>query len=181
MMKRISVAVVTLVFALSSLSLGLAGDKGLKVGYVNIMEVLSGYSGYKGAKVRLEKAMKTKQAELQGMEQELMELQQEYEKKKSILSEKARKEKQYIMQKKLEDYQNVQQQANRELAAKEQQMTEVLLDELRDYIAQVAKQKGFDLVLDKTAVLYEKSGSADITKLVLEYVEKADAKKKAAK
>jgi len=180
-MKKILVAGMALFFALSNLNVVLAGDKGLMVGYVNIMEVLSNYSGYKGAKLRLEKAMKAKQAELQGMEQELMELQQEYEKKKSILSEKARKEKQYIMQKKLEDYQNVQQLANRELAAKEQQMTEVLLDELRDYIAQVAKKEGFDLVLDKTAVLYEKSDGADITKLVLEYVEKADAKKNAAK
>jgi len=180
-MKKILVAGLALFFALSSLNLATAGEKGLKVGYVNIMEVLSGYSGYKDAKLRLEKAMKTKQAELQGMEQELMELQQEYEKKKSILSEKARKDKQYIMQKKLEDYQNVQQAANRELAVKEQQMTEVLLDELRDYIAQVAKKQGLDLVLDKTAVLYEKSDSADITKLVLEFVEKADAKKKASK
>ncbi len=178
-MKKIIVACLAVVFSLSCFNGALAGDKKLKIGYVSIMEVLESYSGYKDAKGRLEKAMVAKRKELQALEKDLMEMQQEYEKKKAILSEKAKEEKQYIMQKKLEDYQNIQLQANRELQAKEQQMTEVLLEELRDYIGVVAKKEGIDLVLDKTAVLYQKAEGADITEQVIEYVDKAEAEKKA--
>ncbi len=178
-MKKIIVVCLAVVFALSCFSGAVAGDKKQKIGYVSIMEVLESYSGYKEAKGRLEKAMQAKRKELQVLEKELMELQQEYEKKKAILSEKARGEKQYIMQKKLEDYQNLQLQANRELQVKEQQMTEVLLEELRDYIGVVAAKEGVDLVLDKTAVLYQKATGADLTKQVIDYVEREEAEKKA--
>ena len=171
MRKIVAVAVVAAV-AFFCASGAAAGGKGMKIGYVKILEVLESYGGYADAKGRLEKAMQAKKKELMELEKELMELQKEYEKKKSILSAKAREEKEYILRKKLEDYQNIQLQANRELAAKEQQMTAVLLDELKEHIAKVAEDEGFDLVLDETAVLYQKGKGIDLTAKVVEYVKK---------
>ena len=178
-MKKIVAVSVALAVAFTLACPAMAGSKGSKIGFVKIMEVLESYGGYKDAKQRLEKAMKAKKKELLELEKELMDLQQEYEKKKGILSAKAREEKEYIIRKKLEDYQNIQLQANRELAVKEQQMTEVLLDELREHIASVAEKEGFDLVLDETAVLYLKGEKTDLTKRVVEYVKKREAEKAA--
>ncbi len=178
-MKKIIAMGVVLAMALFCASGALAGSKAIKIGYVKLMEVLESYGGYKDAKARLEKAMKAKKNELMELEKELMELQREYEKKKAVLSAKAREEKEYILRKKLEDYQNIQLMANRELALKEQQMTAVLLEELKEYISAVAKKEGYDLVLDETAILHLEGKGNDLTEQVVEYVKRQEAKKAA--
>jgi outer membrane protein len=143
-----------------------ASAKDLKIGTVDLQKLFKAYPGYKTAEKKLKALASKKQKELSEPEGELTDLQKELEGSGSVLSSKEKKKKATQYQEKLKDYTILQKQMQMELAAKQDEMVAGILDEVKGIVADVAKDKGVDLVLDAEKTVYV-NGGVDLTDAVL--------------
>lgn len=143
-----------------------AQAKDVKVGTVDLKKIFQEYPGYEPAQAKFKALAEKKQKELSEPEQELGDLQKELESSSSVMSAKEKQKKTAQYKKLLEDYAQQKSQIQNELAAKENDMTMGLLDEIKAVVADVAKEKDIDLVLDSEKTVYVKDGT-DLTDPVL--------------
>jgi len=156
--------------------------KEAKMAVVDAQRLLFEYKKTRELSERFDREVARNQKQLEEMAQEVQSLQAEYQKSKSVLTEKARQEKEYLIQKKVEDLQAFQVQLRVQLDKKREDLQKMLIDEIRGHIETAAKNKGYDAVYDKAAFLYIKEGSVvDITDSILESLEKQREKEEKAK
>ncbi|MGW8271842.1 MAG: OmpH family outer membrane protein [Thermodesulfovibrionales bacterium] len=171
-MKKAFVVVVAFVLLTSAAAMA---QEGLKIGYVNMRKALNECVAGKGAKDNLEKTIKDRQALLDEEKKKLEGLQEDFEKKAALLSDKAKQEKQKEFQEKVQAYQKMVADAQKELNEKEAAATKSIIEGLRSVIAEFAAKEGYTLVFEETeiSVLYAKEG-LDLTDRVIKlYDEKA--------
>jgi outer membrane protein len=159
--------------------------KDLKVGLVDLKKLFSEYPGTQQANSKFKKMAEKKQKELSEPEEELTDLQRQLEGSSSVLSAKQRERKATEYKKKLQEYAQLKGQMQNELAAKEAEITQTILDEIKAIVSEVAKSQDVDLVLDSEKTVYAKGG-VDLTEAVLknykkmetDSAENSDSKKK---
>jgi len=117
----------------------------------------------KNAQTKLEKMYSSRKAELLRQQQDLATSIQDYEQRKLILNEDARRSAEtgiYTKQSKLETdlvkYEQEMQQQYMDLVS-------ALDDKMRALSASIAKEKGYDVVLDQAAVIYAGGTTVDMT------------------
>jgi len=150
-----------------------ASAKDLKVGIVDLKKLFTEYPGTQKAQKKFKTLAEKKQKELSEPEDELTDLQKQLEGSSSVLSSKQRDRKAAEYKKKLQDYAQLKGQMQTELAAKEAEITQTILDEIKVAVADVAKGQDVDLVLDSEKTVYAK-GSVDLTDAVLKNFKKMD-------
>ncbi len=160
----------TIVFALSSLVLNsaIARADEVKIGIVDMQKCIQMSESGKKAKSELESAFNKKKKELQDQEASLKKAQEEYTKKKSALSESAQKEQERKLQEKFMKYQETVQRSQAEIQKKEQEMSAPIIQSVRAKVSDIAKKKGFGIVLEKNdnIVIYSED-KFDITEEVM--------------
>jgi outer membrane protein len=160
----------TVVFALSSLVLNsaIARADEVKIGIVDMQKCIQMSESGKKAKSELESAFNKKKKELQDQEASLKKAQEEYTKKKSALSESAQKEQERKLQEKFMKYQETVQRSQAEIQKKEQEMSAPIIQSVRAKVSDIAKKKGFGIVLEKNdnIVIYSED-KFDITEEVM--------------
>ena len=160
----------TVVFALSSLVLNsaIARADEAKIGIVDMQKCIQMSESGKKAKSELESAFNKKKKELQDQEASLKKLQEDYSKKKSALSESAQKEQERKLQEKFMKYQETVQRSQAEIQKKEQEMSAPIIQTVRAKVSEIAKKKGFGIVLEKNdnIVIYSED-KFDITDEVM--------------
>ena len=149
--------------ALLSISLPVFGAD-LKFGYVDLQQALQSVDAGKTAKSKLEKVVAAKRAELEKKQKELQKEAEAFEKKAAIMNEAARGKKQAELQRRLVEFQRGAQETQVELQKQERDLTKPIIDELRNIIEAIGKDKKFQIILEKNegAVLFAEAGS-DLT------------------
>jgi outer membrane protein len=143
--------------------------KELRLGVVDMEDIINKSPEYK----RIEDALKKKSEELgrplQQKEQELSAQIQEFQKQAQagIIKDEARKRKESEFQKKIEEIQKSRDTAARAFQESYQKEMQPLMDKLQKAIAQVAEQNNLDVVFPKAGV-YVRDKSLDITEKVRE-------------
>jgi len=172
-MKRTMLIIVAVVLALAGT---VYAEDSMKIGYVNMRKALNECKAGKSAKETLEKSIKDKQEKLDKAKKDLETMQEDFEKKSSLLSEKAKQDKQEEFQKKLQEYQQQLADAQQEINEKEAKVTKDIIDGMRDIVEEIGKKEGYTLIFEETeiSVIFAKEG-LDITGKV---IEKYDAKSK---
>ncbi len=147
---------------------GLALADDFKVGVIDMQKcVLSSESGKK-AKSELEGAFKKKEKELQDQEAALKKAQEEFQKKQAALSDSARKEQQQKLQEKFMKFQENAQRSQAEIQKKQQEMSEPILRKIREKVAEIAKKRNLQMVIDSNPqILMYSDEKLDITEEVL--------------
>jgi outer membrane protein len=140
--------------------------KDFKVATVDLQKLFKEYPGTKAAHDKLSTLAQKKEKELLPAKKELEDLDAELKNSASVLSSKQKKEKQYLLEKKYEDFKQQQTQVENDLAAKEADMTQGILGEIKTVVAEVAKDSGVDLILDADKTVYAKD-SQDLTDAVM--------------
>lgn len=148
--------------------------KDFKVGTVDLAKLFKEYPATKSADKKLKALKEKKLQEFTDAQDELQDLQKELKNSSSVLSTKQRKQKEKEFNSKLQALQSQQNQIQMELANKEQEMTNKLLDEIKAIVATVAKNAGVDLVLDSDKAVYVKDPT-DLTADVLKSFPKSDS------
>jgi outer membrane protein len=146
-----AVAVFLMVAVLSSVP-AFAADS--KVAVINIQKVLVDSEAGKKAKTKVEKRMEELKSSFKKDEEALVALQKEIEKKSSAWSEDKRKEKAREFQKKRLSLGEKQEDANLEMKKMQEQYLTPIMKKLETIVTEVAKDKGYTVVLPRNGVLY---------------------------
>ena len=155
-----AVAMVFLMIAvLSSVPARAAGTK---VAVINIQKVLLDSSAGKKARSKMEKKMNQLKAGLKKDEDALIALQKEIEKKSSAWSDTKKQEKAMQFQKMRRDLGVKQDDANLTMKQLQEKNLTPIMKKLESIVTEVAKAKGYAIVLPRNSVLYVDK-SADIT------------------
>ena len=156
--------VLTLGLMLSFAGNAVAKSDALGVGVVNFQRALQEVKKGKTARASLEKEVTKRRTKVEKLQKEVQKLNETFQKKVSILSEKARNEEGMKIQKKMGELQMLQQQSQMELQQKELELTKPIIDGLRALIPELSRKRKLDFVFEGSAgvLLYSKT-QTDIT------------------
>ncbi len=146
-------------------SISLAGGMAI----VDFQQALNEVNEGKIVQARLEGMYTEKQKSIEGMEQKLMAMQQEYEQQAIMLTPDALKAKEREIMQAQMIYQQEVQKAEMEFQAQYNKEMETLLGKMAEICEAMGKEKGYDMVLERNAgVVY--TSAPDITSdLVVRY------------
>jgi outer membrane protein len=174
-MKKIMTLTGIVAIALVFVMAGTAAAQ--KIGFINMRAIMSQSDAGKKAEVELKKVMEKKKVDIAKKEDELKKMKDEIEKQKSVLSAEAYREKESNYQVKFRDYQRQVQDANEELAKKEQALTGVMIPEILKVVEQVGKQGKYDAILDlNNPVVVYHDKEDNLTKKIIEEYNKGAGK-----
>jgi outer membrane protein len=143
-------ALITFVACALILNAGVArSEDAPKIALVDMQRAIQTSESGKKAKGELEQAFNKKKKELQNEEASLKKMQEDLQKKASAMSESAKKEQQGKLQERFMKYQELLQKSQAEIQKKEQEMSEPIIKKIREKVAEIAKKKGYSLVLEK--------------------------------
>lgn len=148
MMKRMNVVMISLGFGLAGL-LGHQAFAEEKIGTVDMQKAIQGVEAGKKAKAQLEKEYNAKKKDLQNEETALRKMIEEFKKQSLVMSDEARTKKQSELQERGMKFEEMKQRSSMELQQKERDLTQPIVTKLRALISDIAKQRGYTLVLEK--------------------------------
>ncbi len=149
--------------ALLSLTLAApASAQALKIAVVDLQKALNDVEEGKRAKANLETQMEQARLKLEKEKAEIEQMRDELQAQAVMLSESALREKEAAFNVRAAAFQQSMLETQQTMALLEQELTGALLVKLTDMAAVIGKEKGYTLVLEKTAVLYNIDGM-DIT------------------
>lgn len=149
-----------------------------RIGFVDVQKVLARSAAGVAAREQLEREKAAMQKEVDGKRQELEKLREELEKKGPLMTAEARREKEEQLERKRRDAVRLADDFQRELARKEQQLAQRVLQELSAVIEKLGKQKGYYLIVERrgAGVLYY-APEADLTDEIIRVYDQQTASK----
>ena len=143
-----------------------------KVAVVNLDQIFQEYERTKSSDAKLEEVSGSKQterdrlvSEIKGMRDELV-----------LLNQDSRVERQKMIEEKIRGLATFDQQAKESLRKQRDETVKGILQDIEETVTAYSKEKGFDLVLNERAVLYNVD-TVDITKEILTLLNARYAKK----
>jgi outer membrane protein len=164
--KRFAVALGTFLLLFASASGAWAQD--MKVGYVDLQRALLEVEDGKKAKARLKREFDKKQKQLDEKQKQVKKMKDELESGAMMMTEEAKRQKATELQKKMYELQQLYLQLQGDLTKKEAEATKEIFDRMGDIIQKIGRDKGYDLILEKTesSVLFARP-SMDLTDEVI--------------
>lgn len=120
-----------------------------KIAILDMQKAIQNSESGKKAKAELEAEFNKKKKELQRQETALKKDQEAFQKKAAALSESAKQSQQAELQKKFMKYQELLQSSQAEIQKKEQEMSQPIIAKIKEKSTEIAKKKGYALVLEK--------------------------------
>jgi outer membrane protein len=124
-------------------------DTAVKIGIVDMQKAIQGVESGKKARSQLEKDFNSRKAELQKEEASIKKMGEEFRKQSLVLNEEARAKKQQELQERVMKFQELTARSQQEIAQKEQELTMPIIGRLRGIIGDLAKNKGYSVILEK--------------------------------
>jgi outer membrane protein len=152
-----------------------------KIGFINMRVILHDSEAGKKAQAEMKKVVEKKKADIAKKEDELKRLKDDLEKQKSVLTAEAYRDKEASYQVKFRDYQRMVQDANEELAKKEQTITAKMIPEVLQIVEQVGKQGKYDAIIDlNNPVIVYHDKEDNLTKKIIDEYNKGAGKSSSA-
>ena len=111
----------------------------------------------------LEQLQSDRQQRLQEMEAALKAKYEDYQKQEMILSDETRAQKQAELQQGQMELQQAAMAAEQEIQVAQQRKSTSLFERMRTIVETIGKEKGYDMVLEATSVMYNSKEIDDIT------------------
>jgi outer membrane protein len=164
-MKRI---IITLILALSmSFASAALGADGVKLGSVDIQKVLQLSDAGKEAKELLAGKANKYEGEKTAREEELKKLKAELERQTVLLADDARKAKEQNFMQKRKELDRFLKDAQEEMQAKNDELTNRIVDEVVKIIQEYGRKNGFTIVFVKNEGMIYVDEKADLTDEIL--------------
>ncbi len=167
-MKKIILSLIISVFVFTGLSFCQ-----LKIGYVDSQAILSKLPDAQDARQKLDGLIRDWKTELQKMENEKVAKEQDYDRRKLIMTEQTRNELEGEIKKldqQITEYRDKKFGTNGELFQKQEELMKPVQNKVFNAIQDVAKEEDLDFVLDRSgqlSILYAKD-KYDITPQVMD-------------
>lgn len=139
----------------AALSLGASASE-VKLGTVDMQKAIQNVEAGKKAKSTLEKEITSKKKEIDTEQAAVEKMFNEFKKQSLVMNEEARAKKEGEIRERGAKLQEAKYKAQQDLQRREQELTEPIVTKIRALITEVAKQKGYQMVLEKNenTVLY---------------------------
>lgn len=121
----------------------------VKIGIVDMQKAIQTVESGKKAKSQLEKDFNSRKAELQKEEASIKKMGEEFRKQSLVMNDEARSKKQQELQERVMKFQEMTARSQQEIAQKEQELTMPIIQKLRSIIGDIAKTKGYSVILEK--------------------------------
>lgn len=121
----------------------------IKIGVVDMQKAIQSVEAGKKAKGQLEKEFNARKKELQTEESSIKKMGEEFRKQSLVLTDDARAKKQAELQERIMKFQELTARSQQEIAQKEQELTQPIVSGIRKIIGELAKQKGYSVILEK--------------------------------
>ncbi len=142
----------------------------MKVGFLNSEEILAKYKPYQEAQKEYQRYEEELNRDFSKLNNELEKMKETYERQKLLLSEKRKEEEQQAIQKKQADLQRfveeVMDPERGKLARKNQDLSGPILAKVNEVVQQVAKENGYDYIINATALAYANEDHNMTTKIL---------------
>lgn len=163
----LAVTTVTLIMAAS----GTVWAQTVKIAYVDLQRALLEVEDGKAAKSRLKKEFDKKQKQLDQKQEAVKKMKEDLEQQAMMLSEEAKRAKAMELQKQMYELQQLYLELQGDLSKKEAEATKKIFDRMGDIIEKLGKEKGYDLILERTesSVLYAKDGMEITDEVIKRY------------
>ena len=124
-------------------------DEAVRIGTVDMQKALQSVEAGKNAKTQLEKEFNAKKKSLQAEEAKIKKAHEEFQKQSLVMNEEARAKKQAEIQKQIMAFQEMTARSQQEIQLKEQDLTKPIINKIRDLVSELAKKKGYTIILEK--------------------------------
>jgi outer membrane protein len=148
-----------------------------KIGFVDIQRAINEVEEGAKAKAKLKKEFDAKQRQLDSKQNELKALKEELDQRGMMMTDEAKREKGMVLQQKLAEVQQLYFQLQQELSQREAEATSGIITKMGNILQTMGREQGFDMIVEKSAVLYAK-GSNDLTNELIRRYNASYGKKK---
>ena len=144
-----------------------------KIGYFDLQTVLDKSSAGKRAKASFESQQKSIKSGVEEKSREFEKLKQDFDKKKSLMDDKAKQEKVTALRKAQAEGEQTVAEAQNRLVKRSQELTKPIVDKILDIVRDIGKKDSYDLILEvqKSGIAYA-TEKADLTDTVLRELNK---------
>ena len=146
-MKSISVVLMSMALLATSSARSFADE--IKIATVDMQKALQSSEAGKKALSQLEKEFNDKKKQLQAEEASIKKMGEEFRKQSLVMSDEARGKKQGELQDRIMKFQQTTAKSQQDIQQRQMDLTQPLVGKLRTIIADIAKQKGYSMVLEK--------------------------------
>ena len=140
------------------------GIKAQKLGHVNSQVIMQELPDYESARKDLESFNSDLTKELEMYQKLIVEFAQDYEQNKNGMSEDTRKRKETDLMERQQNYEKKAYEAQTSLQQKEQELLQQIMIKVNAAVKEVAEKEGYDYVYEVTTLLY--AGGEDISDMV---------------
>jgi outer membrane protein len=120
----------------------------IKIGVVDLQRAMNETEDGRRAKRRLKTLFDKRQKELDGLQEELKKMGEQLEAQKNVLAENVLRERYALYQQKLAELQQLYMESQRELAAKEAEFTQQILERMQAILRRIGQTEGFTLIVE---------------------------------
>ena len=132
-----------------------------KLGHVNSQVIMQELPDYESARSELESFNSDLTKELEMYQKLILEFAQDYEQNKNGMSEDTRKRKETDLMERQQNYEKKAYEAQTSLQQKEQELLQQIMIKVNSAVKEVAEKEGYDYIYEVTTLLY--AGGEDIS------------------
>ena len=132
-----------------------------KLGHVNSQVIMQELPDYESARKELESFNSDLTKELEMYQKLIVEFAQDYEQNKNGMSEDTRKRKETDLMERQQNYEKKAYEAQTSLQQKEQELLQQIMIKVNSAVKEVAEKEGYDYIYEVTTLLY--AGGEDIS------------------
>lgn len=158
---------IVLLVCLGVTNLAVAKEDVAKVGYFDLVRVMNNIPQAKQAEKRLGAEFEQRKKKLEQFDGEVKLEQSQFERDKQVMSDVEREKKRREIRNRSRELKLSIQEYQEDLSLRQNQETASLQKLVRQAVLEVAKEDGYDLIIDQGAVLFA-SDKVDITKKVMQ-------------
>ena len=148
----------------------------MKIGYVDPQKFLASYKPFQEAQREYTRYEEDLNREFSKLQNEFEKMKETYERQQLLFTEKRKQEEQRTLGRKQEELQRFMKEVTDpergKLALKQQELSAPIHAHVNEVVQKVAKEKGYDFVLNTVALVYANE-EHDLTELVLDELVKA--------
>ena len=145
----------------------------VKIGVIDMQKIVFESKEGKKAKAEWDKEYNEKKQEIDKKTKELQKLQEELKKNAAVLSEKAKKQKQEELRKKAMELQFLKQEAMQYLQKRNAELVDAIIKKAIKIIQDYGKKNGYTLIIDRTGKVVYSDPSVDLTKKIIQIMDKS--------
>ena len=170
---------INLLMVVSFILVAVCSAEAGKIGFINIKNIIASSDAGKTATLDLKKFVEKKKAQIREKEGVLEKMKTDLEKQRAVMTQSAYKEKELAYQKAFRNYKRFIEDANEEMRAREQKLSQKLIPEVFKIANSIGKKGDYTFIMDVSTngLIFHSKANNITTKVIEQYNREYNSKK----